>query len=190
MNGDPLAYTVLQHSAQFVVNHELVCATSLRRADPVRLQAFAVNSAVFTRWTIERQKSLDEGGDGRPTLTSMDWARESGVAGFGDTVRRELTPRLFADLQKAIDAAQKMMFAVSVESTLDGSPLRSCIWPEAVVGGRPPLRLDPKTVEDYRTALDTTTCIVSTSFWLVSSRCANLPCSRRASSRLLFFSSG
>lgn len=47
--GDPLAYTVVQTSAQFVI--------------------LAVNGAVFTRWDLERKKELEQGKEGRPKLT-------------------------------------------------------------------------------------------------------------------------
>lgn len=43
---------------------------------------------------------------------------------------------------------------------MDDAPLRGCRWPEFDPTKRPPLRLDPRAVEDYRTALDTMTCIV------------------------------
>lgn len=47
--GDPLAYTVVQTLAQFVI--------------------LSVNGAVFTRWDLDRKKELEEGKEGRPKLT-------------------------------------------------------------------------------------------------------------------------
>ncbi|KDE09579.1 hypothetical protein MVLG_00474 [Microbotryum lychnidis-dioicae p1A1 Lamole] len=115
--GDMLAYTLFQGAANFVT--------------------FIANSATFTRWTIERQRSLDSGGNGRPVLTTSDWAH----------------------LQRATDSAMKTIFALSVESRASGDPLRTCRWADSVNGVRKPLTLDLVTVEDYRTALDTSTCI-------------------------------
>lgn len=48
--GDPLAYTVVQTLAQFVI--------------------LSVNGAVFTRWDLDRKKELEEGKEGRPKLTN------------------------------------------------------------------------------------------------------------------------
>lgn len=64
------------------------------------------------------------------------------------------------ELQRAVDAAQNLVFAVSLESVISGEPLRRYTWPEASGRTREPLRLDMKTVEDYRTGLDTMTCVV------------------------------
>ncbi|SCV71438.1 BQ2448_3026 [Microbotryum intermedium] len=118
-SGDLLAYTLFQGAANFVT--------------------FIANSATFTRWSIERQRSLDSGGNGRPVLTTSDWAH----------------------LQRATDSAMKTIFALSVESRAGGDPLRTCRWADSVNGVRKPLTLDLVTVDDYRTALDTSTCIVS-----------------------------
>lgn len=48
--GDPLAYTVVQTLAQFVI--------------------LSVNGAVFTRWDLDRKKEIEEGKEGRPKLTN------------------------------------------------------------------------------------------------------------------------
>ncbi|GAA5899772.1 hypothetical protein JCM6882_005431 [Rhodosporidiobolus microsporus] len=114
--GDPLAYTVTQTLAQFVI--------------------LAVNGAVFTRWDLEKKKETDEGKEGRPTLTSEDWQH----------------------LQRAADAAADAIFVVSLEAAT-GHPLRECRWPEPVNGIRGALHLDPRVTEDFKTALDTMTCI-------------------------------
>ncbi|BGP10171.1 hypothetical protein JCM10049v2_006054 [Rhodotorula toruloides] len=115
--GDPLAYTVVQTLAQFVV--------------------LAVNGAVFTRWDLERKKELEDGKEGRPKLTTDDWKH----------------------LQRAADAADTAIFIVSTEATVTGNPLREYRWPPAVNGYREALHLDPRITEDFKTALDTMTCI-------------------------------
>ena len=66
-----------------------------------------------------------------------------------------------AEIQRAVDAAQNVVFAVSLESAVPGEPLRRYQWPEVTSRTREPLRLDMQTVEDYRTGLDTMTCVVS-----------------------------
>ncbi|BGP18463.1 hypothetical protein JCM10213_003195 [Rhodosporidiobolus nylandii] len=114
--GDPLAYTVVQTISQFVI--------------------LAVNGAVFSRWELEKKKELEEGKEGRPTLTSEDWRH----------------------LQRAADAAEAATFVVAVEAAT-GHPLRECRWPEPVNGQRGPLQLDARVTEDFKTALDTMTCI-------------------------------
>ncbi|GAA5969569.1 hypothetical protein JCM11641_008164 [Rhodosporidiobolus odoratus] len=115
--GDPLAYTVVQAQAQFVI--------------------LAVNGAVYTRWDLERKKELEEGKEGRPTLTSEDWQH----------------------LQRAAQAAEAATFVPAVEAGATGHPLRECRWPEPVNGNRGALHLDPRITEDFKTALDTMTCI-------------------------------
>ncbi|GAA5859468.1 hypothetical protein JCM8547_006838 [Rhodosporidiobolus lusitaniae] len=115
--GDPLAYTVVQTLAQFVI--------------------LAVNGAVYTRWELERKAEMEQGKEGRPTLTKEDWQH----------------------LQRAADAADNAIFVVSTEATLTGHPLRECRWPEPVNGQREALHLDPRITEDFKTALDTMTCI-------------------------------
>ena len=85
-NGDSLAYTALT-TFQFVT--------------------LSTMSTVFTRWANERKKSLDEGGSGRPVLSTGDWSA----------------------LQRAADACQKMIFSVSVEATQGGSSIRAGMWP-------------------------------------------------------------
>jgi hypothetical protein len=92
-------------------------------------------------------------------LSSSDWASTLTVF-FSSRLPEKDALTLFVDLQRASDAAQKAVFAVSVESTANGDALRSCRWPENGNGFRKRLVLDPRTVEDYRTALDTMTCIV------------------------------
>ncbi|GAA5823035.1 hypothetical protein JCM11251_007461 [Rhodosporidiobolus azoricus] len=96
----------------------------------------AVNGAVYTRWDLEKKKETDEGKEGRPTLTSEDWQH----------------------LQRAADAAGDAIFVVSLEAAT-GHPLRECRWPAPVNGIRPALHLDPRVTEDFKTALDTMTCI-------------------------------
>ncbi|GAA6012215.1 hypothetical protein JCM10207_002764 [Rhodosporidiobolus poonsookiae] len=115
--GDPLAYTVVQTVAQFVI--------------------LAVNGAVFTRWDLERKKELEEGKEGRPVLTTEDWEQLKGAA----------------------DAADTGIFISSIEATASGHPLRDNRWPEAQPGKREKLHLDPRIVEDFKTALDTISCI-------------------------------
>ncbi|BGP50230.1 hypothetical protein JCM10450v2_006146 [Rhodotorula kratochvilovae] len=115
--GDPLAYTVVQTSAQFVF--------------------LAVNGAVYTRWDLERKKELEQGKEGRPKLSNDDWQH----------------------LQRAAQAADTAIFIVSTEATASNNPLREYSWPAAVNGFRPPLTLDPRITEDFKTALDTMTCI-------------------------------
>ncbi|GAA6048871.1 hypothetical protein JCM3770_003661 [Rhodotorula araucariae] len=115
--GDPLAYTVVQTSAQFVF--------------------LAVNGAVYTRWDLERKKELEQGKEGRPKLSKDDWKH----------------------LQRAAQAADTAIFIVSTEATATNNPLREYNWPAAVNGFRPPLTLDPRITEDFKTALDTMTCI-------------------------------
>lgn len=81
----------------------------------------------------------DNNQSGRPELSASDWEK----------------------LQRAVDAAQNVVFAVSLESSVPGEPLRKYNWPEASGRTRDGLKLDMKTVEDYRTGLDTMTCVVS-----------------------------
>lgn len=50
---------------------------------------------------------------------------------------------------------------MSTEATVTGNPLREYRWPPAVNGYREALHLDPRITEDFKTALDTMTCIVS-----------------------------
>ncbi|GJN92615.1 hypothetical protein Rhopal_005650-T1 [Rhodotorula paludigena] len=115
--GDPLAYTVLQTLAQFVI--------------------LAVNGGVYTRWDLERKKELEEGKEGRPRLSGDDWRH----------------------LERAAQAADTAIFVVSTEATASGSPLRDSTWPAPVNGVREVLHLDPRITEDFKTALDTMTCI-------------------------------
>ncbi|GAA5840489.1 hypothetical protein JCM9279_007344 [Rhodotorula babjevae] len=115
--GDPLAYTVVQTSAQFVI--------------------LAVNGAVFTRWDLERKKELEQGKEGRPRLTTDDWQH----------------------LHRAAQAAETAIFIVSTEATAGNSLLRESKWPAPTKGFRAPLNLDPRITEDFKTALDTMTCI-------------------------------
>lgn len=115
--GDPLAYTVVQTLAQFVI--------------------LSVNGAVFTRWDLDRKKELEEGKEGRPKLTNNDWQH----------------------LQRAAEAADAAIFIVSTEATATGHPLREYVWPAPVNGYRAALHVDPRITEDFKTALDTMTCI-------------------------------
>ncbi|GAA6031627.1 hypothetical protein JCM8097_006556 [Rhodosporidiobolus ruineniae] len=115
--GDPLAYTVVQTIAQFVV--------------------IAVNGAVYTRWDLEKKQMADQGKEGRPTLTNEDWEH----------------------LQRAATAADNAIFIVSIEATRSGHPLREYLWPQPVNGYREALHLDPRITEDFKTALDTVSCV-------------------------------
>lgn len=67
----------------------------------------SVFSAVFSRWSMEKKASLAEGSDDRPALSTADWV----------------------SLARATEACEKILFAVSVESTASGSrPLRTGTW--------------------------------------------------------------
>ncbi|GAA5944438.1 hypothetical protein JCM1841_003526, partial [Sporobolomyces salmonicolor] len=117
IKGDPLAYTVVRTLACFVL--------------------LAVDGAVFTRWTLERKKDLEEGKEGRPKLTKEDWKH----------------------LQIAADAAQSAIFAVSLEAKDLDQGLSGAQWPKVSGDQREPLQLNLAVVEDFKTALDTMTCI-------------------------------
>ncbi|GAA5870033.1 hypothetical protein JCM1840_003563 [Sporobolomyces johnsonii] len=117
IKGDPLAYTVVRTLACFVL--------------------LAVDGAVFTRWTLERKKDLEEGKEGRPKLTNEDWKH----------------------LQIAADAAQSAIFAVSLEAKDLDQGLSGAQWPKVSGDKREPLQLNLAVVEDFKTALDTMTCI-------------------------------
>lgn len=67
-------------------------------------------------------------------------------------------------LQKAAEAADAAIFIVSTEATATGHPLREYVWPAPVNGYRAALHVDPRITEDFKTALDTMTCIVSSAF--------------------------
>ncbi|GAA5961439.1 hypothetical protein JCM3765_003580 [Sporobolomyces pararoseus] len=114
--GDPLAYTV---------ERTLACFVSL-----------SVNGATFSRWSLERQKEIEQGKEGRPKLTQEDWN----------------------SLQVASDAAQSAIYAVSLEAQEVFTPLQGEDWPTAN-GEREHLRMSLAVAEDFKTALDTITCI-------------------------------
>ncbi|KAK4047870.1 hypothetical protein OIO90_006031 [Microbotryomycetes sp. JL221] len=98
---------------------------------------YTVNGAVFTRWFADRAKSLQAGGNGRPVLTADDWSF----------------------LGRAVQAAQRTVFSTSKEAAADNSPLRTAPWPNAIGSEYAPLTVDPTVVDNFRTALDTMTCI-------------------------------
>ncbi|KAI5476116.1 C6 transcription factor [Pseudohyphozyma bogoriensis] len=118
LGGDPLAYTALQSHRQF-------CTA-------------VISSSVFHKWSAERQKSLAEGGNGRPTLSDDEWMA----------------------LQKCVDACEKAVFVLSTESKEGGAPLRSYRWPENYNGFREALHLDPVAVDAYKTAFDSQICLM------------------------------
>ena len=142
--GDPLAYTVVQTSAQFVI--------------------LAVNGAVFTRWDLERKKELEQGREGRPRLTTECvlplplFARSFPLAARADP--RDLARSDWQHLHRAAQAAETAIFIVSTEATAGNSLMRESKWPAPTKGFRAPLNLDPRITEDFKTALDTMTCIV------------------------------
>ncbi|GAA5912771.1 Zn(II)2Cys6 transcription factor domain-containing protein [Sporobolomyces salmoneus] len=115
--GDPLAYTVERTLASFV--------------------SLSVNGATFSRWSLERQKDIDQGKEGRPKLTTDDWTQ----------------------LQVAADAAQSAIYAVSLEAQDLFKPLRGEEWPRVNGTERETLRMSLAVAEDFKTALDTITCI-------------------------------
>ncbi|GAA6024806.1 hypothetical protein JCM11491_005613 [Sporobolomyces phaffii] len=117
LKGDPLAYTV---------ERTLACFVSL-----------SVNGATFSRWSLERQKEIELGKEGRPTLTTEDWTQ----------------------LQVAADAAQSAIYAVSLEAQDGFKPLKGGDWPRVNGSQREPLRMSLAVAEDFKTALDTITCI-------------------------------
>ncbi|KAM0790777.1 hypothetical protein ACM66B_004626 [Microbotryomycetes sp. NB124-2] len=98
---------------------------------------FTANGAIFTRWFADRSQSLASGGNGRPALSTEDWLC----------------------LGRAVRAAQQTVFSTSKEAAADNSPLRTAPWPNPVNGGYEPLTVDPTVVDNFRTALDTMTCI-------------------------------
>ncbi|GAA5926170.1 uncharacterized protein JCM15063_000204 [Sporobolomyces koalae] len=99
--------------------------------------SLSVNGGTFSRWAIERQKELEEGKEGRPNLTQEDWIQ----------------------LQVAADAAQSAIYAVSLDARDMFKPLRGEDWPRVNGSQRESLRLSLSVAEDYKTALDTITCI-------------------------------
>ncbi|KAK4050786.1 hypothetical protein OIV83_003207 [Microbotryomycetes sp. JL201] len=99
---------------------------------------FTANGAIFTRWFAERSASIAAGGNGRPPLSNEDWLC----------------------LGRAVRAAQQTVFSTSKEAAADNSPLRTAPWPNPnPQGGYEPLNVDPTVVDNFRTALDTMTCI-------------------------------
>ncbi|KAL8286710.1 hypothetical protein RQP46_004238 [Phenoliferia psychrophenolica] len=111
-HGDPLAYTCMA-TFNFVT--------------------LSTMSVVFTRWSNDRRMSIEEGGQGRPSLSSGDWRA----------------------LQRAADACEAMVYSVSRESEQGVSSIRSGKWPESPDQGYLELTLDPRVVFDYTTGLDT-----------------------------------
>ncbi|KAL8292831.1 hypothetical protein RQP46_000525 [Phenoliferia psychrophenolica] len=110
-NGDPLAYTGL---------------TTFYFA------TLSTMSTVYTRWANERKKSLAEGGNGRPVLSTPDWTA----------------------LQRAADSCQQMIYSVSVESASGGNVLRNGNWPGSPQGYRESFnRLDTVTCVSFVYAL-------------------------------------
>ncbi|KAM0754778.1 hypothetical protein T439DRAFT_321817 [Meredithblackwellia eburnea MCA 4105] len=111
----------------------------------------SIMSTVFTRWNHERRKSLDEGGNGRPVLSTQDWSA----------------------IQRAADACSKVVFSVSVEAA-QGSPVRTAGWPALKSAGyRDALNLDPQVIHHYTTGLDTVTCVIFTYACLLLVRLAS-----------------
>ncbi|GAA6061097.1 hypothetical protein JCM10212_006298 [Sporobolomyces blumeae] len=97
----------------------------------------SVNGATFSRWSLERSKEQEEGKEGRPSLTNEDWRH----------------------LQIAADAAQSAIYATSLEAQDAFKPLKGDAWPRVSGSVREPLRLSPSVAEDFKTALDTISCI-------------------------------
>ena len=64
-------------------------------------------------------------------------------------------------IQLAANAAELLVFSVSRQSRSKESPLRQLRWPDPQGGSYLPLELDSQTVQDYRAALDTINCVVS-----------------------------
>lgn len=53
------------------------------------LQTFMANAAVFTRWTIERQRMLDSGHTGKPDLSASDWKSTQGLVNSSANVTHD-----------------------------------------------------------------------------------------------------
>ncbi|KAL8287417.1 hypothetical protein RQP46_003275 [Phenoliferia psychrophenolica] len=122
---------VLNHSQ---VNGDQLAYTGMTSFYFVTL---SIMSTVFTRFLADRRRIREVGGQGRPHLSTSDWE----------------------SLQRATDAASKMIFSVSVESA-QWSPIRAGVWPNASEQGhRDFLSLDPRVVHDYQTGPDNMTCV-------------------------------
>jgi hypothetical protein len=95
-----------------------------------------VNSSVLGRWVSDFQ-GLSNSDDGdRPELSDQDWE----------------------SLQMATDSAEKIIFALSMESRSDSAQMREVVWPDNRA-----LHLDLEVVERTRMALDTVLCVVKSS---------------------------
>lgn len=89
--------------------------------------------SVFARWQQLRKTSI------RPLLTQEDWTC----------------------LQLALDAAEELIFCLSVESRVPGSHMRQVQWPIQSGGQpRPKLTLDHEMVDAHKTAYDPVACVV------------------------------
>lgn len=154
--GDPLAYTV---------ERTLACFVSL-----------SVNGATFSRWTLERQKEIEQGKEGRPKLTQAYVLLPLffRARGFG-TDLLTFERRDWSQLQVAADAAQSAIYAVALEAQDVFKPLKGEDWPRVNGSQREPLRMSLAVAEDFKTALDTITCIVSSLSFVVEWIVTDLP---------------
>ncbi|SCV67428.1 BQ2448_5039 [Microbotryum intermedium] len=106
-----------------------------------QLMRAIINSTVFMRWQKERRTSLAKGLNERPEMSSDDWN----------------------SLQITLDAVERQIFALSVESRVEGSQRREVHWASGPFdipkGGRPVLTLDQTVVDVNRTAYDPVICV-------------------------------
>jgi hypothetical protein len=106
-----------------------------------------VNSSVLGGWVSDWQGSSASDNVCRPELNAQDWE----------------------SIRIATDAAEKIIFALSMESRSSSNQMREVVWPKKRGKVRPPLHLDLEVVERYRTALDTVICVVESFFLGLSS---------------------
>lgn len=64
-------------------------------------------------------------------------------------------------IQHTLDAAEDLIFSLSVEARVTGKNIRQVQWPPAINGVRPKLTLDQVMVDAHKTAFDPIACVVS-----------------------------